>query len=117
MSGSVSYHAGLAAEGLVEARYAASGHVLRARRWRGQGGEIDLILERDGETVFVEVKKGRSIASAVTRLSHRQMRRILDAAAEYSAGLPDGLGSAMRFDLACVDSLGRIEVIENAILG
>lgn len=115
MSGSVSYHTGLAAEGIVEARYAASGHALRARRWRGQGGEIDLILERGGETVFVEVKKARSIASAATRLSQRQMRRILDAAAEYAAGLADGLGSAMRFDLACVDSLGRVEVIENAI--
>ncbi len=115
MSGSVSYHAGLAAEGLVETCYAASGHTLRARRWRGQCGEIDLILERGGETVFVEVKKSRSIASAATRLSQRQMRRILDAAAEYAAGLADGMGSAMRFDLACVDALGRVEVIENAI--
>lgn len=115
MSGSVSYHAGLAAERTVERHYRDRGHQVRAQRWRGQGGELDLVVERGGETIFVEVKRSRSFAAAAARLSGRQLRRLVAAASEYAACLPGGQDAAMRFDLACVDGAGRVEIIENAI--
>jgi len=111
----MSHNAGLAAEESVARHYLARGHRVRARRWRGHGGEIDLVVEADGETVFVEVKKSNSFAAAAARLGPAQIRRLLAAASEYAECLPGGQDAAMRFDLACVDGAGRVEIIENAI--
>ncbi|PWE31154.1 hypothetical protein DDZ14_14115 [Maritimibacter sp. 55A14] len=115
MTGLTGYHAGLAAEEAVARDYLRRGHALRARRWRGKGGEIDLILDRGALTVFVEVKKSGTLDTAAARLSTRQMARLRVAAEEYLGGLPAGRDSEMRFDLACVDATGHISVIENAI--
>ncbi|KIT14616.1 YraN family protein [Jannaschia aquimarina] len=115
MSGSMSYHAGLAAEEAVARLYSKSGHVIAAQRWRGRGGEIDLITQEGGDTVFVEVKKADTHAQAAERLGPRQIGRIRDAASEYMGTLPDGLLSSVRFDVALVDATGRIEVLENAL--
>jgi putative endonuclease len=114
MSGARSYHAGLAAESAVERRYGRDGLAVAARRWRGVGGEIDLIL-RDGATlVFVEVKQAASHAAAAWRVTERQMARVMAAATEFVAGEPRALDTDMRFDVALVDGQGRIDIIENA---
>lgn len=116
MSGLVSYHAGLAAEEIVAADYARRGLRLECRRWRGKRGEIDLILREEDRVIFVEVKKSRDFARAAESLSARQVQRILGAAEEFVAGEPKGLLTEMRFDLAMVDGIGRIEILENACL-
>ena len=115
MSGTVSYHAGFAAEESVARHYARAGHAVIARRWRGQGGEIDVITRSGEDTVFVEVKKSDTHAAAAERVSERQVRRLLDCAGEYMGTLPDGMNSPVRFDIALVDATGRIEIIENAL--
>ncbi|WP_298436494.1 YraN family protein [uncultured Jannaschia sp.] len=115
MSGSMSYHAGLAAEDGVARLYARAGCPVLAKRWRGQGGEIDVIVSDGDETVFVEVKKSDTHAAAAQRITPRQTKRMFDCAGEYMAGLPDGLNSCVRFDVALVDATGRIEIIENAL--
>ncbi|MGB3690560.1 MAG: YraN family protein [Jannaschia helgolandensis] len=115
MSGSVSYHAGLAAEDSVARHYSRSGHRVVERRWRGKGGEIDVIAQFGGDTIFIEVKKSDSHAAAALRVSDRQVRRLFDCAGEYMGGLPDGMLSSVRFDVALVDAAGRIEIIENAL--
>ena len=66
--------------------------------------------------IFVEVKKSRDFARAAESLSYRQMQRILGAAEEFVAGEPKGLLTEMRFDVALVDAVGRIEILENACL-
>jgi putative endonuclease len=115
MSGSTSYHAGLSAEDQVARHYASRGLSVAAHRWRGKGGEIDLIT-RDGDMiVFVEVKKSRSHARAAERLSQRQMQRLYDAAGEFLAGCPQGLATPARFDVALVDGVGRVHILENAL--
>lgn len=117
MSGLVSYHAGLAAEAAVQRHYADAGQILAASRWRGKSGEIDLIM-RDGQAVvFVEVKKAATHAEAALRLTSRQMARIYASASEFLAGEPAGQNTESRFDVALVDSYGRIEVLENAFAG
>ncbi len=114
MSGITGYLAGLSAEAAVEALYVRAGHALAARRWRGKAGEIDLIF-RDGDGfIFVEVKKSRDFAAAAARLSPRQMQRLCIAAQEFLADAPRGLDTPMRLDVALVDGVGRVEVIENA---
>lgn len=116
MSGLVSYLKGRAAEDTVLQAYCGRGHRLLCRRWRGPGGEIDLVFEKDGEVVFVEVKSSRSFAQAVAHLTQRQIARLL-ASAEAGLGF-FGKGSLtpMRFDVALVDGAGRIDVIPNALV-
>jgi putative endonuclease len=116
MTGSVGYHAGRVAEDMVAQDYVRRNHGFAARRWRGRSGEIDLIM-RDGETVvFVEVKKSATFARAAGRLGRRQMDRICASAGEFLAGEPRGQLTDVRFDLAIVNGLGAIHVIENAFM-
>lgn len=116
MSGLQSYLSGKAAEDGVVRSYAALGYRVLCRRWRGPGGEIDLVLARDDEVVFVEVKSARSKAEAADRLSRRQIGRLL-ASAEAALGFfVKGSLTPMRFDVALVDRSGQIDVIPNALM-
>ena len=113
--GRVAHRSGLSAEEVVARHYAGLGLALVEARWRGEAGEVDLVL-RDGEgLVFVEVKAARSHAGAAASLSPRQAARILAAGAEYLGGQPLGQLTPARFDVALLDRAGRVEVIENAL--
>jgi putative endonuclease len=115
MSGLISHLKGRAAEDRVCRVYQSAGHRLVCQRWRGPGGEIDLVFEKDGEVVFVEVKSSKSFAAAAAHLTRRQIGRLL-ASAEAALGFfPGGSLTPMRFDVALVDGAGRIDVIANAI--
>ena len=115
--GRQNYQAGLAAEDIVARSYASNGYPEAARRWRGKGGEIDLIV-RDGDSfVFVEVKKSRTHAQAAERVTRRQMDRICMAATEYVGTTPRGSLTPMRFDVATVDQSGQVQVVANAFGG
>ncbi len=113
MTGAVSYHAGFVAEAAVADHYIRNGASLVASRWRGDGGEIDLVMRQGSCLIFVEVKKSRSHARAAERVSRRQLERIYAAASEFLAGEPMGLDSEVRFDVATMDEIGRIEILEN----
>lgn len=114
MTGSVSYHAGLAAEASVARHYSRSGRQIAATRWRSAGGEIDLIARDGAEVIFIEVKKAATHSEAAHRLSRRQMDRLCHSAALFLEGEPRGQLTPMRFDLALVDAQGQIDIIENA---
>ena len=114
MSGARSYHAGFAAEDQVAQLYDRSGRAVCARRWRGSAGEIDLIARDGAEVIFIEVKQSKTHAMAAEHLTARQMARIYGAATEFLAGEPAGQLTEVRFDVALVDAVGRIEVLENA---
>lgn len=115
LTGAVAHRAGLAAEEQVAAHYQRQGMAIVARRWRGRGGELDLVLRNGAEVIFVEVKKARSFRAAAERVSPRQIDRLRSAACEFLAGEPGGLLTPMRLDVALVDGKGRIEVLENAL--
>lgn len=105
---------GQAAERCVARVYDRRGAGLLETRWRGAGGEIDLIFLENGVYVFCEVKRASSFDAAAERLGPRQMRRIQTAASEFLAQAPAGQLSDLRFDLAVVDGAGRVEIMENA---
>lgn len=115
MSGSVSYYAGLSAEDQVARRYARDGHVILSRRWRGRGGEIDLVAAKDGDVVFIEVKKSHSHARAASRVSARQLRRIFLSAEDYLGHLPAGANTPCRVDVALLDDTGQIDILPNVL--
>lgn len=115
MSGSTSYHAGLAAEESVALLYQRQGHDVLHRRWRSPAGEIDLIARKNDTVVFVEVKKSRTHDQAAYALGAKQIARICSSAALFLESQPKGQNTNARFDVALVDATGKIAVLENAI--
>ena len=115
--GRMNYLAGSAAETSVADDYARRGRSVIAQRWRGRGGEIDLIAREGDAYVFIEVKKGPDHATALTRVTPRQVQRIMTAAEEFVGTLPGGSLTNMRFDVATVDAQGRVCIHENAFAG
>ena len=111
------YHAGLSAEQAVARFYGDRGALVRETRWRGRCGEIDLILSEGDRIVFVEVKKSRTHAMAVQRVTARQLGRILRSAEDYLGQCPAGALTDARLDVALVDEFGAIDIIPNASMG
>lgn len=117
LRGFCNHHAGHVAERAVADICRRAGARIDATCWRGSGGEIDLIVtEPDGTTVFIEVKYARTHALAAERVTPAKIRRIQTTATEYLAGRHGHLDVDMRFDLALVDHMGRIDVIRNAFM-
>lgn len=112
--GRMAHHAGAAAEMRVAQDYERRGFAVARRRWRGAGGEIDLIIQDGNGLIFVEVKQSRSVARAAESLSARQMQRIYFSAEEYLGTQPLGSLTEVRFDVALVDGQGDMQIIENA---
>lgn len=112
--GSVSYHAGQSAELRVATDYERRGFSIAHRRWRGTGGEIDLIARDDEGLVFIEVKKSTSFDMAAARITQRQTQRICASAAQFLENEPGGQLTNVRFDAALVDGTGAVQIIENA---
>jgi len=112
--GKRAYLAGATAEEQVAMYYEQRGYKLAERRWRGAGGEIDLIFHQDAAVVFVEVKRSKTSARAAARITQAQMERIYASAGQFLNNEPAGQLTESRIDVALVDGAGRIEIIENA---
>lgn len=112
--GAMAYHAGLSAEDRISTDYERRGFPVAQRRWRGKGGEIDLIAHDGDGLVFVEVKHSRSFDQAVQRVSPHQMKRLYSSAEEYLGQMPNGSLTDVRFDVALVNGSGEVRIIENA---
>ena len=108
---------------------AAAGHLVRAgyeiiaRNVRTPYGEVDLIANYAGFTVFLEVKTRRSRSHGLPEeaVTSRKQSRLLASAQHYlqERGLLD---SPWRIDVVAVEygragNLERIEVFENAVSG
>jgi putative endonuclease len=102
--------AGLSAEEAVARHYDGAGQPVCARRWRGRHGEIDLIARDGHQIVLIEVKQSRTHDEAMGHITAGQVERVFCAAAEFVEGEPQGAWTDLRFDLALVDSVGRVVV-------
>ncbi len=114
MQGATGHAAGLAAEACIARDYERRGYPIARRRWRGHGGEIDLIAQDGDGLVFIEVKKSRSFDRALARIGTRQAARLMQAAEEFLGTQPRGQLTDVRFDVALMNDHGDIQVIENA---
>lgn len=112
--GKTAYYAGAAAENRIAQDYEHRGFAIARRRWRGAGGEIDLIVRDGNSLIFVEVKQSRNLSRAAESLSARQMARIYASAEEFLGLQPSGSLTEVRFDVALVDGSGDMQIIENA---
>ena len=105
---------GAEGEGRAAAWYEARGYTIEARNWRCRDGELDLVVRRGRDLVFVEVKTRTSDrfglpAEAVTPAKQRRLRGL---AARYLSDTGTRAGN-LRFDVVAILA-GRVEVIEAA---
>ncbi|MDB5316207.1 MAG: endonuclease [Rhodospirillales bacterium] len=100
---------GVGAEAIAAQLLTAEGWVVLARRARTPAGEIDLIAERDGLLVFIEVKARPSLVEAAYALGPRQRARLIGGAEAWLAANPGHGVAGMRFDVILVagDSSAR----------
>ncbi|WP_439548605.1 YraN family protein [Falsiroseomonas sp.] len=103
------------AESQASGALAADGFVEIARRVRTAAGEIDLIVERDGLLIFVEVKARATLGDAALALGPRQQARLLAAGGAWMAANPGHGTAGVRFDLLLVDAAGRVRRIADVI--
>jgi putative endonuclease len=96
------------------------GYRPRHRNWRGAGGEIDLVVERRGEIIFVEVKTRSTdlYGGAVAAVNATKKRNLTRASSAYLSrfGLWD---RPCRFDIVAIERIDgfpfwRIRHSENA---
>ena len=75
------------------------------KNYHSRFGEIDLIVKRDNELVFVEVKarSAGSYAEACEVISYSQQRRIIKTAQFFLQRYPDYYNFDCRFDVICFD--------------
>lgn len=114
--GRMAYEFGHSAEACVARHYEAQGHDLAHARWRGAGGEIDLIFRNGDGFIFVEVKASKTLSAAAAHLRPKQIARICASAEDYIGQQPKGLLTDMRIDVALVDASGHVEILENALM-
>ncbi len=105
---------GAAGEQRAAAWYQDHGYEILHRNWRCKEGELDLVVRRQRELVFVEVKTRRTDrfgipAEAVTP---RKQRRLRALAGQYLA-TTDLRARSLRFDVVSILA-GELEVIEAA---
>ncbi len=116
MSGENRRAIGALAEGAAADYLEQKGYVIRERNFRCRLGEIDLIAEKDGLLVFVEVKYRRTAICGLPydAVDERKQRRICHAALAYYGRHGYAAGRMCRFDVIAVYADGRIEHLENA---
>ncbi|MEP4197025.1 MAG: YraN family protein [Aliishimia sp.] len=115
--GAMAHARGQAAEAQVARVYTDQGLDILCMRWRGKAGEIDLIVQGKDEIICVEVKSSKTHAQAAEKLSYRQISRLMLAAEEFIGTQPLGSLTPTRMDVALVDDHGRIDILENALMG
>ena len=83
------------------------GWTVLARRWRGAGGELDLVLARGRVVAMCEVKTRADPRALDEPLTAAQRGRIDRAARAYLAAHPELAGRRLRVDLITVHA-GRL---------
>jgi putative endonuclease len=105
-----------AAQYLVDQQYA-----IRVRNWRCRFGEIDLVAEKDGVLIFVEVRarRGDRLGTPEESITPAKRARLIAAAQTY-LDEHNQIDRDWRIDVVAIDigprgEVQRCTLIENAI--
>lgn len=98
---------GRAAEAVALRYLQSKGYQLKARNYRYQRGEIDLVMRAGRRLVFVEVKARNQAAFGAPEeaMNDKQRARIVDTAQAYIEA--HGWHSDIRFDVVAIDHTQR----------
>ena len=109
---------GAKGEDIASRELVKSGYRIVGKNFHGKSGEIDIIAEKDGVLVFVEVKLRRNLSKGLPReaVTLKKQERIIKTAEEYiyEKNITD---KDIRFDVAevfCPDGNMYFNYIENA---
>jgi putative endonuclease len=108
-----SFEKGVVSESNTVQKLISKGYTILGRRLRTKHGEIDILASRDKDLVAVEVKQRKTLESARSCITMRQMARISNAIMLLASQL-GGQFESYRVDVVCFDAAGRSEHIENA---
>ncbi|CAM4249348.1 YraN family protein [Paenibacillus tarimensis] len=81
------------------------GYKILSRNWRCRSGELDIVADDSGTTVFVEVRTRRSgsrYGTAAESVDWRKQRKLHQLAQFYMAVHGSAVSLAMRFDVIAV---------------
>jgi putative endonuclease len=101
-------------EALARRVYEQAGYEVLAQNWRGNAGEIDLVLTRDDCVIVCEVKTRATERYGVPAeaVDWRKQRRLRTLAAEFLRENKP-LCRSVRFDVVSIVG-GRLHIIEEA---
>lgn len=95
-------------EWIALALLVTKGYRPRHRNWRGAGGELDLVLERRGEIVFVEVKtRSTDLYGGAGAAVDARKRRILTRTSSAYLSSFELWDRPSRFDIVTIERLPR----------
>ncbi len=97
----------------AEKWYTDAGYEVLDRNWRTRAGELDLVLARNDEIIFCEVKARASdhFGTASEAVNYKKQRRIRSLAAEWLNN--HDIHGRVRFDVAAVTGT-QVQIIEAA---
>jgi putative endonuclease len=93
-----SHFAGLRAEAIAALWLKLKFYRVLARRYRAQGGEVDIIAQRGRTIIFVEVKARGTMDDAMTSITPEKQRRFSRAASRWLATHPWAASYTLRGD-------------------
>jgi putative endonuclease len=108
---------GLQAEDLVAEYLIKKGYKIVERNFRNRYCEIDIIVANTEYICLIEVKyrKNNLYGGGIGAVDYNKQKRLRNAF-EFWLSQEDSYGHLQpRIDIVSVDSLGQIEIIENAI--
>ena len=114
---------GDAGEGHARRQFEADGYLCLAQQWRCPSGELDLVMRRGDDLVFVEVKVRRGgLIEAEQAVTPAQQRRLLTAAQAFLLDHPKLQDLIWRVDVLGITldqrgSVTRVTHLENVITG
>jgi len=114
---------GLAAEAIAARHLEGEGYAVVARNHVCRRGEVDLVAEKNGHTVFVEVRSrtSASLVHPLETLTVHKRRKVIAAALDWAAKNRRLDGRPLRFDVMIVLDRGgegdEIEWIRGAFDG
>lgn len=116
MTARTNHKIGLDAEARALAHMQQQGFSLIAERYRNAYGEIDLIVRRESELRFIEVKARKHLDAALYALSPKQIARICQCAELFLAEHPTYQQLEMQIDLIAVAG-SQLQHETNIVMG
>lgn len=90
------------------------GYIIRDVNWRGRRGELDLVAERDGMLVIVEVRTRRTLTFGTAReaVDRRKLWQLRRVAEEYVAR-QQLFSMPLRLDVIAIEWQGKRPFIQH----
>lgn len=109
-----SYQKGMWSEWLISIYLQMLGYRILSKRFKTRLGEIDLVAQKRGVLVFIEVKNRKTLGDALGVVDRRTQQRIVNAAKLFVQKHPHEGGQGFRFDVIALYSGLCVQHIRNA---